>query len=295
MELTWWGVKWSGMLRPLPLVLALCVVVGAVRWWSGRDALDRALPRLSLAVLGLALLLKIVLHARAFHYGFALAVPGTLVLVALLVTWAPQAARRFGGAPWVARAVVLGVVLVLLRAHLEASRGWMAQRVAPIGRGPDRFFTDARGWVVDDVTRAIARQREPGDTLVALPEGAMMNFLLRMPSTSRYQNFLPSEMMIYGEQDMLDGLARSPPTFVAILHRVAKEYEPGPQEGGYALGDKGRFGTHYGVAIARWLQANYHPVLLSGEMPFTSDKFGVLLLRRNDRHAPTTTRDNMGS
>ena len=289
MELTWRNVTWSAMLRPLPLVLLLTIIVMATRWITGRETTDRALPRLSLAVFALALLLKIVLNVRAFHYGFALAMPATMVLVALLVSWAPAAARRLGGEPWVARAVVLAVVLVLLRAHVEASRQWMAQRVVPIGVGPDRFMTDVRGWFVNEVMREIERQRRPGDTLVAMPEGAMINFLLRMRTTSRFQNFLPSEMMIYGERAMLAELAARPPTFVAVVHRVAREYGAGPQAGGYSVADAGRFGTEYGHEFARWLRENYHPILLAGAMPFESDEFGALLLRRNDPATTTTT------
>ena len=289
MELTWRNVTWSAMLRPLPLVLLLAILVMATRWITGRETTDRALPRLSLTVFALALLLKIVLNVRAFHYGFALAMPATMVLVALLVSWSPAAARRLGGEPWVARAVVLAVVLVLLRAHVEASRQWMAQRVVPIGSGPDRFMTDVRGWFVNEVMREVERQRRPGETLVGMPEGAMINFLLRMPSPSRFQNFLPSEMMIYGERAMLADLAARPPTFVAVVHRVAREYSAGPQKGGYSVADPGRFGTEYGQAIARWIRENYHPVLLAGAMPFESDEFGVLLLRRNDPGTTTTT------
>ena len=120
----------------------------------------------------------------------------------------------------------------------------------------------------------------------------MMNFLLRMPSTSRYQNFLPSEMMIYGERAMLAELAARPPTFVAVVHRVAREYGAGPQEGGYSVADAGRFGTDYGRDVAQWIRENYHPILLAGAMPYTSAEFGVLLLRRNENEittAPATT------
>jgi heme exporter protein B len=77
------------MLRPLPLVLLLAILVMATRWITGRETTDRALPRLSLTVFALALLLKIVLNVRAFHYGFALAMPATLVLVVSLALGTP--------------------------------------------------------------------------------------------------------------------------------------------------------------------------------------------------------------
>ena len=273
MELTWTRVPWTGMLRPLPVVLLLVLVGGVAQGLNRRAPAAALLPRVSLAAFALALLLKIVLNTRAFHYGFALAVPGTMVLVALLVTWLPAWVRRQGGEAWVARGIVLAVVAVLLRAHLASTRHYLAKRDVPIGAGPDEFLTDARGRAVSDVIAAVAAHRRPGDTLVALPEGAMINFLLRMPSTSRYLNFLPSEMMIYGERAMLDGLANRPPTYVVLVHRVAGEYAPD---------GTGRFGVDYGAEIGRWVHSNYRPVMRSGADPFRGDDFGAMLLQRND-------------
>ena len=50
--------------------------------------------RLSVGVLALALLLKMILFARVWHYGFVLGMPGTLLLVATLLHWIPRSWPR---------------------------------------------------------------------------------------------------------------------------------------------------------------------------------------------------------
>ena len=97
--------------------------------------------------------------------------------------------------------------------------------------------------------------------------------LLRAPSSVRWQNFLPSEMMMYGEQTMLTALSRQPPTFVALVHRDASEYEA-PS-----------FGEDYARLVAGWLRQNYVELQLLGAPPFLTGDFGILLLR----HRPQAT------
>jgi hypothetical protein len=237
---------------------------------SERDVLALVFCAFALVLLG-----KIALNVRAFHYGFALAMPGTVLLIAALVSSAPRQIAAHGGSGVVLRTFALTALAVTVVVHIRTTAAWLAERRYAVGEGADRFWADSTGAVMDQARRRIQELSRPGDTLVAMPEGAMLNYLLRMPSTSRYVNFLPSEMRMYGEETMLDELSRRPPAFVAIVHRPAPEY-------GAAT-----FGEEYARAIAGWVGQAYVPVALEGAMPFAGNDFGVLILRRRDTAGPS--------
>src|SRR3989442_3545303 len=103
----WWRAA-----RPLPVVMAVFAAAAFTRLVTRRESratLDRVL-QLSTIMFALALLGKIILNARIYHYGFALAMPATLLAVVGLVDWLPAWVRRWGGDAGAGRAAALGVI-----------------------------------------------------------------------------------------------------------------------------------------------------------------------------------------
>ena len=97
---------------------------------------------------GLATLPKILLNTRPHHYGFALAMPGTLVLATAALGWLPQWAQKRHCTPSVVTAVVLALLTLAAAAYLSLSSIVMDRRLYPVGEGRDLFFADARGEIV---------------------------------------------------------------------------------------------------------------------------------------------------
>ena len=95
------SIPWMEVARALPLttLLAAAALTGfCLRHRRERETLVRWAPLALWAVFALVLLGKMILYARFFHYGFVLAMPATLLLVACLVGVVPAAARaRLGG------------------------------------------------------------------------------------------------------------------------------------------------------------------------------------------------------
>jgi len=256
---------WLEAPRALPLVtLGLAVAAGGGRLGP------RRVPALALAVFALALLAKIFFNVHAYHYGFALAMPATLLVVVALVGWAPAAITARGGCGALFRAVALACLLVAALTHLEVSGRRFAAKTHRVGGGADALLADARGPVVEAALGAVARQVAEGQSLAVLPEGVMLNYLSRRPSPTPYTNFMPPELAFYGEERMLAALRATPPDYVALVHKDTREY-------GVRF-----FGRDYGQRVYAWIRRNYREVATFGARPLRDGRFGIALLRRVD-------------
>jgi hypothetical protein len=269
-------IAWHELARALPLTSAIGLVALLAACWRRRGCRVELAQWAGLALwaaLSLGLLAKTGLAARIDHYGFALAMPATLLLVAGLTAGLPRGLPAGRGA--VAGALAAAAIAAALVAGLGQSAARLAPKQLPVGRGADQILAarppaSLRG---ERVAQALARLEAllPADaTLLVLPEGAGLNYWLRRRNPSRYLLFLPTEIAAYGEAAMLADLAADPPDFAVLAHRDAGEFGVGP------------FGRdpRNGQRLRAWLDAHYERVARIGPEPFGSDGFGLVILRR---------------
>jgi hypothetical protein len=265
------GVAWHELARALPATSALGVGVllaACLRRRGDRPALARLAPLALFAVLALALLAKIGLAARIDHYGFALAMPATLLLVAGLVGGAPRLLPPGRGS--VARALAVAAVAAALVALLAESGARYARKQVAVGRGADRMLGE--GPRAARIAEALERLESlvPVDaTLLVLPEGAGLNYWIRRRNPSRFQLFLPTEIAAFGEGAMLADFEAHPPDFVVLAHRDAREFGTG------AFGRDPRNGAR----LREWVDRRYARVARIGPEPFAGEGFGIVILR----------------
>lgn len=252
---------WSAGARALPLVALAAVVASANRGPT---------VRLAFALFALLLLAKIALHARVVHYGFVLALPATMVLVLATVAWLPATLDARGRAGLLARAGAIGVLAAFVAAHLRTSQEWFELQDATLGHGPDAFRVASRGRLAGEALAAIEARLAPDETLLVLPEGVMLNYLARRRTPTRWVNFMPPELLLFGEGTMVAALDAHPPDLVALVHKDTGEY-------GARF-----FGRDYGEALMAWVRARYHEVERFGAEPLESDAFGIALLAPNE-------------
>jgi hypothetical protein len=194
--------------------------------------------------------------------------PAMLVLVLALLDWTPAALAKRGGDGLLFKAVALAAWCALLVVNLGASSMYLEQKRTRVSSGVDVFLADARAGPVNAVLEGIARHVGPGQTLLAVPEGVMLNYLARRESPVEYLNFMPVELVLFGEERVVEALSRRPPDFVALVHKDTTEY-------GFPF-----FGRDYGVQLASWLAERYRPIETYGAVPFTGPDFGISLLRK---------------
>ena len=234
--------------QPMPVVILAILVVLFVMLQrpddSGENRTRRVLM-LTFAVFGLAMLAKMLLYVRFSHYGFALAMPSAIVLTVALVEGVPAVLDSRGKNGPAFRMVVLGVLAAVMGVHLYASNSWFRLRTVEVGQGSDAFLTDARGRVANDLLTTLGQVVTPGQTLVVLPEGVIFNYLSRTPNPTPFINFMPPELIIFGEDTIVAGFEANPPDWIVLTDRHAPEY-------GLDL-----LGTDYGLKIIGWVRRNY--------------------------------------
>ncbi len=284
------SIKW--LLLPLPFLLA--VRGGAVlrrmaksrRLGEERDGFDPA--RLAFLAFSLALLPKVLLVPMVRQYGFVLAVPGTMVAVSLLTHCLPHWSNRgfglrlTGGSrlsqdriPHRRRgmeAAGLGLVLVFCFVNLYATGSRFKRKTVEVGSGADRILAEGfRGTVMAELVRDLDGRMGPDDTLLVLPEGILVNYLLRRRTPTRFVNFMPPELVFFDEEKIAAEIANDPPDFVALVHRPTTDYGPP------------FIGEGYGEPIMEWIRAEYTEVRRIEDDPFepSPKAFGASILAPN--------------
>ena len=272
-------IPWMEVARALPLtslVAALALVGFCLRRRGERETWVRWAPLSLWAVLSLFLLGKMILHARFSHYGFVLAMPATLLLVTCLVHAGPAWGRARPGGHGVLRIMSLAAIASGVLFLLRWSDAIYARKDFVVGRGSDAIIVEnpayePRGRVVSAALEKLEASMPPKATLLALPEGAGLNYWLRRTNPSRYNLFLPVEIEAFGgDEVMLEDLRARPPDFIALVHRDHTEFGVGP------------FGVdpRNGRQIMKWVARSYRRLERIGAEPFRGRGFGIVILRR---------------
>jgi len=243
------------------------------QFWRRRQEPDARSTAALAAMLGLfALLLlgKVFLYARIIHYGCWLAMPAAMVLLIALFGWIPAALRRRFGSSAIFLSGIAGVWIVVLFVYLAMTNLATKLLTVPVGAGPDQFWADAaRATVVNNAIVA-AEQIPANKTLACFPEGIMINYLSRRETAGPYVNFNPPDLLLFGEDRMLEALQATPPDYIFLVHKDTSEF-----------GER-FFGINYGQKLYAWIAGNYQeqplPMLDLGAQPLRSNQFGIRLL-----------------
>lgn len=270
--------------RPLPLFmlgLAVALTVKFVRQPAESRQSGRAILQITMVLFALTLLFKMLLATRVQHYGFVLAMPAMLLAVVALLDWTPTTLTRLGGCGAVFKIATLVGLMVMVWGHLRVFQGNLSSKLAPVASGTDAFRAAplrARplNWAVEQVNRRLALDQ----TLLVVPEGVMVNYLTRRENPTPYINFMPPELILFDERQMVASFRANPPDYVLIVHKDISQY-------GY---EPAFFGRDYGRRIFTWIESNYRVVSSMGAARLRDARFGMVLMQRTDMRdekAPT--------
>jgi hypothetical protein len=121
------------------------------------------------------------------------------------------------------------------------------------------------GTLVDRLAKG-----SPGQTLLVLPEGEMINYLARMPSPVAPFFFYSFALSGGREAALVNQLSEHPPDWVVIISRDLREYGIGRY--GEAPGE--------GQSILGWVSENYQREMAVGGDPLDVGQAGGVLLKR---------------
>jgi len=269
---------WFRVGQCLPMLMVFAVVFyGArlVKQWRGTGRLEQAaVLRWFMALLAMALLARMALFARVYHFGFFQAALAGMVTSAMMMGEVPLWAGDGRAGRAVTASAALLVLAVGCRAIAAKSGEIRAGQTQPVGSGPDRFYAfdreiDPTGALVDWVVKHLDGT-PPNAALLVLPEGLSINFLTRHVSP------LPDVWTNAPEEVLVEQLRKGPPDYVALLSLNLAEH--GVERYG-APGNPGRL-------LVEWVKQNYVPIASWGE-PFSGTRLkGATVLRGKKEEKP---------
>jgi len=241
------GSVLNDIARILPATTAVCLVyyLFKLKYSDEPKTSIKYAVMIMFCILSGSLLAKILLSARIWHYGFALAMPAMLLAIATLTGGFEMSSMdRKSVFPWIG----FGFSLMLILVFLPVSVKTYATRTLPIEANGDKILCDEgyKGYRAKAFLEVIQDITSRDDRVLILPEGIMLNYLSRRQAPTRHINYMPPEFAIFGEDEMLRELTQSSPDLVIIWKKDLSDY------------GKVRFGQEgFGKDILSWITGNY--------------------------------------
>lgn len=247
---------WIEAALPLPLVSLIAVVACQVYFLRRSVHVDSQVERRACflgiwATMSLLFLPKMIFNTQFGHYGFVLAAPATLLLVYGLLVEIPRRLQRWKLPGDVFRAILMPLVASCVLSFGLQSDATYRARTFPVGTGGDVIYcnpdqdphTQATGAILDLLRQKMSDE----DTLLVLPEGSTLNYLLRRRNSTPYLILNPFEMAACGgESAVLHRIRAHPPDWIVL-------YISGMQDHGRNyFGEPG-----YGAEIFEWMTREY--------------------------------------
>jgi hypothetical protein len=230
------------------------------------------------SVFGLALLLKLGLFPRIWHYGFALAMPAFVSAVYLLLWLLPRLLENNFQVPArLFRATVWLVLMIGFASLFLGSEKMFAAKNFAVGRGGDRVLAfGPQGNVVEARTTQAAldwieTNVPPDATVAALPQGVMLNYLSRRINPTPCLDWNPTMFNVFSQEKMTAAFEKNPPNYIMLVEWNAYEFGVGGEFGHY---------PGYGLELMQWIEENYTPAALFGSEPLRNGLFGIKILKR---------------
>ncbi|HEY3862178.1 MAG TPA: hypothetical protein VGO59_09845 [Verrucomicrobiae bacterium] len=256
----------------LPLLIAAACVFYAVRllnqWRHDGRIEQEAIMRWLLVMLAAAMLARMALFARVYHFGYFQAALAGMAAAAFMAGELPLWTGRWRAGHWVAAGGSLLVLAIGCRSIAAKSMDIRSGQNQPIAAGPNRFYAfdkdiDPTGALVDWLVKGLSGA-PPSATLLVLPDGLSINFLTGHVSP------LPSLWVSGTEESLVERLKAAPPDLVALLSLNLAE------RGVTRYGAPGQAGH----LLLQWVHENYTPITIWGE-PFSDLRLkGAVILRR---------------
>lgn len=247
-------ITWGEVGRCLFGLIFLYLVWGALLTPRDQTQIDDNSVRIArrlIVFLALAMMARMILNGRIYQYGFYQAALAAVVISAFLIGEIPARLGIHRGGQII---MAIGVVALVVSGVVSLSRQsaqLLQMKTVAISQGIDRFYAfpsqvESSGETVATVTKLIT-DNQSGQSLLVLPEGVMINYLTRRPSTVAEVFFFSAATEGGREAEIVRQLDRSPPDLVVFIRRDLSEY--GIQRYGDRPGN--------GALILAWLSDNY--------------------------------------
>jgi len=264
----------------LGLMLIYTVISGAplIRRSTPETIHPEQITRLLLAVLATTLMARMALNGRIYQLGYYQAALAGLLVPAVLIGELPMrlGMGRCGQTMIVAGSLALLVPGVMILAG--NSQRTLHFKTFAVGAGVNRFYAFPPKMIpTGELVRVLSewlRETPPGQTLLVLPEGSMINYLARLPIPISPFRFYFATTDDGREKRIVNELQRHPPDWIVIISRDLREY--GIQRYGEKPGS--------GQQILLWVADHYERATSLGGDPLDCRQYGGVILKRKTEH-----------
>ena len=266
--------------RPILLITILSLITVAFLIIKKKEYIifEKMAPFIMLNVFGMLTLGKMILNCRVYDYGFALAMAAMLIDVAFFIWLIPLLLRKeYARGNLFRKLAILGFSLISIYA-LIVSNYYYSKKDYSVGQGADALLSygpkyEPKGWAVNMAIKRIKETTLPNDNFTPIPEGLIINYLMRRSSPFRYDAITAGALTsLFGETAMFDDLRNAHPKFILLIHRDSKEF------------GEGFFGSDIrnGKRIMDWIESHYTCVWQLLNEPLKDSRFGMKMLKRNN-------------
>ena len=234
---------------------------------------DRRISRLLIAGLAVALMARMILSPRIYHYGYYQAALAALVVPAVMMAELPVWFRAGSRGRIVAAVGTLIIVLPGIANLAMRSQHRYQSKTFAVASGRDRFYghppqTDPLGEIINSITDVL-REKGQGETLTVLPEGEFINYLARLRNPLPHAFFYAGATSGGRETQVVNEMSRDPAYWIIIVSRDLIGY------GIERYGEKPGSGSE----ILNWVEHNYKQVASIGGDPLDYRERGAIILR----------------
>jgi 4-amino-4-deoxy-L-arabinose transferase-like glycosyltransferase len=262
------------LLRPLPLITLLLVIYYFIRVTRDKNTTaTEPLVLFSFSLFSFVLLFKILLNTHVYHYGFALALPATLVCMRWVLYEFPKISIKLSGSADFYRSTMVMLGLIVIANHVWFGYQMHQFKGYSVGSGKDTLLDyypelEPRAPIVSATLKYIREHTDPSAEIVPIPFGNMINYMTRHHNPLRVHTINPVEARIFGEEQYLNEMKAAFPEYILFLDvdssRLGAQY----------------FGRDYAQNIYQWIQTHYSLQKQFGQPPFQGRGFGIQLLKK---------------
>ena len=240
--------------------------------------ISNAPVRVLLWMTAAAMLVRMALNPRIFHYGFVQAALAGVVGAAILMSSIPKFLKVDAVATRWYQALITLLIVAVIGVAASASRFFYSYHTLPVAEGADQLYAFDPNASPTGLLVEKARQYLEKDTidnsvhsLLVLPEGVMLNYLTRLPNSISYFFFAPFVLADGRNAEIIHQLNAAPPDRIVVISRDMREF------GVAQFGES----PEHGADLLAFISANYKGIYTFGDPdPANPEQFGVMIFAR---------------
>ena len=236
-----------------------------------------AWARLVLVVGALAMLARMPLNTRIYHYGFYQAMLAGVVCFAFLFGIAPRLAGKCYASRLVFFLALIGVATMGSWQLIKINNFRYGWKTISLDGSLDSLVVDdysiyPAGMLMGVAAKYLKPIVNKNDRLMVVPEGVMLNYWLRLKGATSMVSYSP-EIYVPQRDVIWSELLKNPPKYVIGVTRMSiREYNI--PHYGYNAGS--------GKDLVDWIGKNYVVMQQYGGEPFKANSYGLIIYIHKD-------------